>query len=818
MERKEQIENRLREIRLEEKKLLAEVASLDALKESEPLFSEALGSPVQTAAPKTPDEKIRLFAQLFVCRESVYPRLWENFKTGKKGYSPVCSNEWKLGLCEKPKVKCGECRYQAFPRLDSSAIRRHLEGSETLGTYAIREDDRCVFLASDFDGDGWREDASVFRLAARELGISAEIERSRSGNGAHAWIFFTEPIQARIARQLGTAIVARALAMRHTMSLKSYDRFFPNQDTIPKGGFGNLIALPLQKRPREQGNSVFLDDSLDPIPDQWGHLSVVKRLSPEEVQKILGQTLKTEFSLELVKFEDAEIASAEKLLDSGRRKVQPGCFPGQIDFQIGAQLQVTLAGLPSNLISAFKRTATFANPTFFEKQRMRFSTWNIPRFIFCGELLPDQLILPRGVLDQCLEISKIAGSQVVIRDSRPRHKKLKASFYGELSSEQSKAVKALLSHDTGVLVAPPGAGKTVMACAAVAKRKVSTLVLVHRAPLLEQWRSQFARFLGVKEKEVGVLAGQRKKLTGKLDVGMLQTVTKLEDVEEVLSQYGQIIIDECHHIPAVSFEAVLKKCAAQYVMGLTATPYRKDGHQSIIHMQCGPIRYEMKSVDGIPLKKTVIVRETSFRMPVESGPQPAIHEVWSRLILDVARLNLIAQDIIESVQERRVALVISDRKQHLEEIEKAVKATEGGSQLTPFVLIGGMGKKARAKVLAEIATALAEGQGLYLLATGSLIGEGIDIPALDTLVLAMPISFRGRMIQYAVRLHRPNAGKTEVRIYDYLDSNSGLTVSMFRKRLAAYKKMEYRVELPLGLSIGATPFAHRGTLVIPELS
>jgi hypothetical protein len=339
-------------------------------------------------------------------------------------------------------------------------------------------------------------------------------------------------------------------------------------------------------------------------------------------------------------------------LDSGRRKVQQGCFPGQIDFQLAAQLEVSLTGLPSNLISAFKRTATFANPVFFEKQRMRFSTWNIPRFIFCGEAHPSHLVLPRGILDQCLEISKIAGSQVLLKDARPRHKKIKASFHGELSSEQSKAVNALLAHDAGGLVAPPGAGKTVMACAMVAKRKTATLVLVHRTPLLEQWRSQLSRFLGVKEKEIGVLAGPRKKLTCKLDVGMLQTITKLEDVEEILSKYGQIIIDECHHIPAVSFEAILKRCAVQRVLGLTATPYRKDGHQSIIHMQCGPIRYEMKSVDGTPLKKTVIVRETAFRMPTESGPQPAIHEVWSRLVLDPSRLKLIAHDIIESVRER----------------------------------------------------------------------------------------------------------------------------------------------------------------------
>ncbi len=503
MNRKVEIETRLRELRQEEKRLLVELADVVA-SEAEKLTGP-LGKPARSLTPTSPEEKISLFEYLFVCRKEVFPKLWENYKTGKKGYSPACDNEWRSGICDKPKVKCSECPNHAFPLLEANAIRRHLEGSETLGTYAIREDGSCAFLAADFDGSSWREDIIAFRSAASELGITAAIERSRSGDGGHAWILFCEPVSARLARQMGTAIMARTSSKRHGLSLKSYDRFFPNQDCLPRGGFGNLIALPLQRKPRENGNTLFLDDSLTPITDQWKYLASVPRLSAVEVQGLLDRVLDTSLSLELVPTDDAEVLRTEKLLDSGARKIQPGCYPEQVEIHLGSQIKISLKGLPSPLIAALKRTATFANPIFFEKQRLRFSTWNIPRFICCGEMDGDLLMLPRGTLDRCLEILKLAGSQIVVRDERPRHRKTSLSFHGELSPEQNKAVKALIPHESGVLVAPPGAGKTVMACAVIAKRRLPTLVLAHRMPILEQWRKQMAKFLEIPEKEIGIL-------------------------------------------------------------------------------------------------------------------------------------------------------------------------------------------------------------------------------------------------------------------------------------------------------------------------
>ena len=794
-----EIEARLSELEGERKRLVVELTTLQSSTRSPDELPALMGLPALSSPPETPDEKVGLFLCLFRARESVFPKLWENPSKGKKGYSPACRNEWARGICGKPQTKCSECPNQAFPPLDAQAVKDHLQGKCTIGTYAIRENDTCTFLAADFDGDGWRQDVSAYKAAARELGIQVEIERSRSGNGAHAWIFFQEPIEARTARQLGTVVVARAQAARHTMSLSTYDRFFPNQDTLPKGGFGNLIALPLQKGPREAGNSAFLTENLSPHEDQWALLASARRVSLDEVLGILHREPASR-AFQLVQYEDAAVASAEHALDSGSHKVIHGSYIGQIEIEVGSRLSVKTIDLPSSVLSAFKRTATFANPDFFNKERLRFSTWNIPRFIFCGEVLPDRLILPRGSLDACLEIAKKAGSSVVIRETRPNFSKLKATFQGELSSEQKKAVAEMTKSEIGVLVAPPGAGKTVMGCALIAKRKTSTLILVHRTPLMEQWRLRISEFLGIDAKKIGTFDGTRKKPTGEVDVGMLPSLAKLgaDEAEEMLAAYGQIIIDECHHIPAVSFDKVLQKSPARYVVGLTATPYRKDGHQAIIHMQCGPTRYEIRHVDGPTLSKRVIVRETAFKMPDDAGPQPAIHLVWEKLVADPTRLELVARDLRSAIERGRFPLVISERKEHLALLSRVFDEHLRDLGAKGFVLIGGMGKKARAATLEQIKTALDTKTRPYILATGSFIGEGFDFPALDTLIIAMPVSFKGRMIQYAGRLHRACPGKTDVIIYDYLDASSALTVSMFRKRLVAYRKMGYEIEAEAG--------------------
>ncbi len=792
----ETIKKQLVELEREKKKLLSELSLLQTQRNLEEANHPSIGDGVSSKVPTTPDEKIDLFLKLFACRTDVFPKFWENRKTGKKGYSPVCSNEWVRGVCEKPKIKCTDCTHKAFKQLDEKSISDHLMGKITLGTYTIRNDDSCKFMAADFDDKQWEQDIILFKKEAEKLGIDVAIERSRSGYGGHAWIFFSEFIPASLARRLGSIIMTRAIMKSTRFDLSSYDRFFPNQDYMPKGGFGNLIALPLQKVPRQSGNSVFISDNLKPIEDQWKFLSSIRTLSYLDVLNLVNK-VSPSFDRAVFPVENENQLWSENSLDIMAQQIKDQCFGQEISAELSSQLYINIEGVSSKLVAAFKRLATFANPEFFQKQKMRFSTWNIPKYIFCGEQEDNYLVLPSGLLEKVEEICKDAGARLNLRDNRPNHHKFKISFKGKLKKEQKKALEEIIQYENGVFVAPPGSGKTVVGCAVISKRKSSTLVLVHRAPLLDQWKQRLSEFVNFDIKKIGIINGQKKKPQGKIDIAMMQTISKMDedDLQKLLNKYEQIVVDECHHIAAFTFESILKKSPARYILGLTATPYRKDGHQAIIYMQSGPIRYEMSGEEIKFNSKRVIVRNSDFKLPDEAGLQPPIHQVWNHLINDEGRLELVSDDIIDALDEARVPLVLSERKEHLRLLKKNL-LSKNISENRVFILDGDLSKKQRNLILDEINVAIDRKQPVCILTTGSLIGEGFDLPALDTLFLTMPIAFRGRVIQYAGRIHRPVKGKSEVRIYDYVDPWSSLTLSMFKKRAKAYRSMGYKIESP----------------------
>ena len=754
------------------------------------------GSVVSEDSMSSQREKTALFRSLFRGREDVYAVRWESRK-GKSGYSPACAHEWDPLFCRKP---CARCNNGKYLPISDEVICDHVLGKHTVGIYPLLQDETCWFLAADFDKDGWQDDARAFLDVCRDLDVAASLERSRSGRGGHVWIFFEEAIPAALARKLGSAILTRAMDKRHLMGLDTYDRFFPNQDTMPKGGFGNLIALPLQGVPGKKGNSLFLNENLTPYPKQWQFLASVRRVPRSHVERIVadasrrGQVIGVRLSMT----DETEDEDPWTLPPSRRRAEKPlqGPLPKTVRAVLGNLLYVEKDELSPQVMNRLVRLAAFQNPEFYNAQAMRLSTFGKPRVIGCAEEYPKHIALPRGCLNDLECFLASHGITLALRDERHAGAAASFEFHGVLHADQENAVREMLRSDTGVLVAPTGFGKTVIAARLIAERKTNTIVLVHRRSLLDQWRERLAVFLGMPAGEVGTFSGERRKPGGTVDVALIQSLCRKGEVNYVIADYGHVIVDECHHIPAFTFERVVRQAKSKYVLGLTATPIRKDGHHPIIIMQCGPIRVRIRPRDTAErqsFRQVVIMRSTEFVLPVQAT-EPTIQDIYAALINDTARNGLILADIKEALECRRCPLVLTERTGHLEYLAGELRK----STLHVIVMRGGMGKKQRAAVLAQI-NSVPECEKRVILATGRYAGEGFDDARLDTLFLAMPISWRGTLQQYVGRLHRARAGKREVRVYDYIDRQVPVLMRMLAKRLKGYRAMGYVTDDQLDL-------------------
>ena len=783
-DKKSHPQDELQELRKENARLKALLNSHGiAWQETTQAESEHSRTSVKDATQYSIADKIRLFRRLFRGRTDVYPLRWESAK-GKSGYAPACGNEWKPGVCRKPKVKCGNCRQRQLLPVTDQVVYGHLAGKHTIGVYPLLKDDHCFFLAVDFDGVGWREDTRAFMESCRDLNIPSAMEISRSGNGAHVWIFFAHPVPAREARMLGAALISRTCERTRQLSLSTYDRFFPNQDTMPKGGFGNLIALPLQNSPRQQGRSVFVDDDLRPYPNQWAYLASIQQISQSELEDVTLRASGGRHPLD-VTFSVEEDEGKPWLTPVPPTGKIPGPLPESLNLVLANQIFIAKADLSQPLANRLIRLAAFQNPEFYRAQAMRLPVWNKPRIIGCAENFSQYISLPRGCLDSVLELLSKNDVCTDIQDERLVGQKVAVKFNGSLRRDQKAAVRAMLRHEIGVLCAPTAFGKTITAAALIARRRVSTMVLVHRTELMRQWQERLISFLDFPKGGLGVVGGGKNKPSGNIDIAVMQSLSRRDDLAAMLDGYGQLIVDECHHVSAFSFEAILKQAKARYVVGLTATPVRRDGHQPIIFMQCGPVRHSATRPEASPAQLEIWPQY----LPSPEIPKgTSIQDTFRILINDVERNRRIVDDVLEAYRAERKILVLTERTGHLKLLRDAI----GDQAENCFVLHGRLGKKQRASILDRI-NELDDAAPRILLATGRLIGEGFDHPPLDTLVLAMPISWKGTLQQYAGRLHREHADKQDVRIYDYIEKDHPQLGRMWDKRQRGYRAMGYRL-------------------------
>ncbi|WP_247301942.1 DEAD/DEAH box helicase family protein [Bradyrhizobium sp. 48] len=642
------------------------------------LFVDA---PITNSSPSA--NKVALFRSLFAGRPDVFPVRWENRKVGRSGYAPACANEWAKGICGKPKIKCGECPHQAFIPTSDDIIEKHLRGGGNLregdfvaGVYPLLQDETCWFLAADFDKESWADDTRALLDTCRAKGIPAALERSRSGNGGHVWVFFSEPIPARTARQLGAALITETMENRPEIGFTSYDRFFPNQDTMPIGGFGTLIALPLQRRARENGNSVFVDGDLRPYDDQWAFLSSLPRLSADTAFRIADEAELSGRILGVrMPVEDEHADEPWRMTPSRRSEPRrmEAVIPERIKVVVADQVYIDRTELPPALITQFIRLAAFQNPEFYRAQAMRLPTFGKPRVISCAELHTRHVALPRGCLEEAIELIKSHRADVVLEDRREIGRPLptELSFQGELRRPQLKAFDALVPHDHGVLAATTAFGKTVVAAALLARRARNTLVLVHRRELLNQWVERLRSFLDIDPKQIGIIGGGRRKPTGVIDVALIQSLVRKGEVSDLVADYGHLIVDECHHLSAASFELVARRSKARFVLGLSATVARKDGHQPIIFMQCGPVRYRVDARQQAferGIRHRARDRSTKFELPplLASAERPSMPAIYAALAQDEPRNDLIFDDVLKSLEARRSPVVLTERKDHLE--------------------------------------------------------------------------------------------------------------------------------------------------------
>lgn len=828
---------------MSESELIKRIAELEAknleLSEENDRLREKLGLPLQKPSPKevvqiqcipeytnietspqstinkysTPDEKIELFQSLFRGRTDVYAKRCYSKKHGSSYYLPACKNEWVKGLCDRARVKCKDCPNRDLLSLEKEVINNHLRnkdeyGSGIIGIYPLLQDETCLFLAVDFDEEKWEEDITAFRSVCTSYNIPIAIERSRSGNGAHAWIFFDEPVSAVSARRLGNVLLTTAMTVRHEIRFTSYDRMFPNQDFMPKGGFGNLIALPLQGGARKNGNSEFVDENFQSYPDQWTYLASIRKMNSDETRRVLAILCEGNGLGELGSIENN---NEETSLPWENRKVnnnlEKNDFPHNLTIIEANRLYISKEGITPRALNRIKRLAAFQNPLFYKTQKMRMSTYGIPRIIYSLEETDGYVGIPRGCHTALTHLLDKSNVEYTFDDKRNEGRPININFKGSLREEQQSAASALLQHENGILSVPTAFGKTVIGASLIANRKCNTLVLVHLQTLYDQWKKSLEQFLEINEslpeqekkrgrKKVRSIIGQigsgKNTASGIIDIALVQSLVHENEVDDIVKEYGMVIVDECHHASSLNYEKVLGATNARYVYGLTATPQRQDGQHPITFMLCGPIRYSVSAKEQASKRSFdhyIIPCFTGFKKPFTQNESDwHITKIFASLAENELRNQQIATDVKEALLNGRTPIILTQRKEHVMQLATILESQTDAHIIT---LIGADSAKVKSKMV-ESLTVIPPNEKLVLIATGKYIGEGFDYPRLDTLFLASPIAWKGTLAQYAGRLHREYPGKQDVIVYDYIDIHIPVLERMYHKRLTGYAQIGYK--------------------------
>ncbi len=733
------------------------------------------------------EDSVKIFMNYFKGRNDVYPYLSiDKNNPNIKYYIPACTNEWKNGVCNKTMgKKCKTCQYRENKPISKETIYKHMYGNYPIGIYPLLENDTCFFLSLDFDDKDSKKDIKsdvlAFASVCDKYEVPIAIERSRSGNGIHIWMFFDTNIKAITARKLGSLLLSKTMEISN-ISISSFDRMFPNQDTLPKGGYGNLIALPFQNEPSKYGNTLFIDRNFILIKNQMQYLSSIHKLTEievfEKIKQLSNETI--DISHEIIDMQNEVKLKSKNNID----------YPKSIKVILKDMVYIDKANLDGVVKNSFRRLATFANPEFYKKQKLRMSVYNVPMVIDCSKEDEKYLKLPRGTYNYLESLCNVNNIEIISKDERFVGNKIEVKFNGSLREEQQIAIDHMLKYDNGILCAPTGFGKTVIGCKLIAERKVNTLILVNKIQLLNQWKDRIKEFLDVKE--VGEISSKKKNITNVIDVVSVKSLWNNGNVLDIAKNYGMIIIDECHHTAAYTFEQAINTGNAKYVYGISATPERENGHTPIIKMQCGDIRYKVDSLKfnkklNIPMK--VIAKKSHLNFTNQNIDNYELNEINDLIAKDIIRSENIIKDIKKEYDNGKNILVLTERLELMNYIyDKLSKYTNN-----IFKYYGGIGKKIL-KSYMELNNQINENKdNKIIVATGSYIGEGFDDSKLDVLFLTMPISGQTRVTQYAGRLHRQDSNKKEILIYDYIDDNFSKTRNMFLKRKKTYEKLGYEI-------------------------